>query len=147
MKRFDLVPPELDERLWEWGHFFRDRKHLEHCRSIEHRFRAASEDFGPDGWGDMDAAPRSQPAKSYRLLRAIETHEAIQTQERPYKWAITYAYCYPSLPKFVVLRSMKKYTGRRLAWAAFLDLLDIGRVRVYTTIGLTQENFSSINAI
>lgn len=128
-----------DERLWEWAYFFRDRRRLEHCRSIEHRFRATSEDFGPDGWGDEDAAPRTKPARSYRLLRALETDDAIRSLDRIYKWALTYAYCYPGLPKYVVLRCMKKYTGRRLNWQSYLEALDIGRVRVHSATSCAFE--------
>jgi hypothetical protein len=36
------------------------------------------------------------------------------------------------LPKYVVLRLVKKYTGHRLNWKAYLELLDIGRMRVWT---------------
>ena len=119
-----------DELLWEWAHFFRDHRLREHCRSIEHRFKASSDDFGPDGWGDEESVPSVRLPASWGLRRAIQTHEAIQQLDRIYKWALTYAYCYPGLPKFVVLRCMKKYTGRRLAWKAFLDVLDVARYRV-----------------
>ena len=145
MKR-DLVPEETDELLREWAHFFRDLKRLEHCRSIEHRFRARSEDYAAEGWGDAEAAPRALPARSYSLRSALKTHDAINQLERLYKWALTYGYCYPGLPKFVVLRCMKKYTGRRLNWAGYMDTLDIGRIRVHTTIisgsRLTAQTFS-----
>ena len=130
---------DVDERLREWGYFFRDHKFREHCRSIEHRFRAQSEDFAREGWGDDEAAPSVSVARSYSLRQALDTHEAIQQLDRIYKWALTYGYCYPSLPKFVVLRCMKKFTGRRLSWAGFGDLLDIGRMRVYTTISIDRR--------
>jgi hypothetical protein len=97
-----LIPDETDERLREWAHYFRDVKKLERCKSIEHRFQAQSEDFSREGWGDEEAAPTASPARSYSLRRAISTHEAIQQLDRIYKWALTYGYCYPSLPKFVV---------------------------------------------
>ena len=133
MKAYDL-PPDLDERLWEWAHFFRDRKRLESCRSIEHRFRATSDDFAKEGWGDTEAAPSVQPARSWRLPRALEVHEVIQTLERKYKWALTYGYCYPSLPRYLTLRLMKKYTQTHLTWTKYLDLVDIGRIRVYALL-------------
>jgi hypothetical protein len=139
--------PDLDntdERLREWAHFFRDHKFREHCRSIEHRYQATSEDFGPDGWGDSDAAPQTRPSATYALRRALETHEAIQQLDRIYKWALTYGYCYPGMPKFVVLRCMKKFTGRRLNWKAYLDMLDIGRCRVHTTISCAYPIDSAI---
>jgi hypothetical protein len=133
MKPYDL-PHDLEERLWEWAYFFKDRKRLERCRSIEHRFQAHSEDFAAEGWGDMETAPSVAPARSYRLPRAIQTHDVIQTLDRKYKWALTYGYCFPSLPKFVVLRSLKKFTGHRMTWNAYLEILDIGRMRVYSLL-------------
>lgn len=120
-----------DELLKEWAWFFRDRVRLERCRSIEHRYRATSEDFAAEGWGDMDAAPRIQPARSYKLLLALETHEIIQSLDRLNKWALTYGFCYPHLPRFVVLRCMKKFTGKRLTWTGFSDLLYLARCRVH----------------
>lgn len=133
MKLNDL-PTDVDERLWEWAYFFRDRKRLETCRSIENRFRATSEDFAAEGWGDTEAAPKINPGKSYRLPRAVETHEAILKLDVIYRWVLTYGFCYPSLPRFVVLRAVKRFTGRRLSWNAYLDALDIGRVRVYSML-------------
>lgn len=132
MRVHDL-PGDLDERLWEWAYFFRDRRKLEACGSAEKHYKAHSDDFAIEGWGDVEAPPRTQPAKSYRLLRALETHEQIQSLDKQYKWALTYSYCYPSLPKFIVLRLMKKYIGRHLNWKQYLDILDVGRMRVWTT--------------
>ena len=134
MKRHPDIYSDVDELLREWGHFFRDRKSFERCRSIEHRFKPHSEDFAAEGWGDMDAAPSVRPARSYSILRAEKTQDAICQLDRIYRWALTYGYAYPGLPKFVVLRCMKKFTGRRLSWAAYLDVLDIGRMRLHTTI-------------
>jgi hypothetical protein len=125
---------EVDERLREWGYFFRDRRQLSHCRSIEHRFRRRSDDADPDGWGDMESAPKTQPRASYFLDRALITHEAVQQLPKLNKWVVTYAFAYPGLPKFVVLRALKKWTGRRLNWKGYEEALDIGRCRVYTTI-------------
>lgn len=134
-----------DERLREWAFFFRDRRQFEHCRSIEHRFKATSDDFGPDGWGDEESAPRIKPKASYSLQRALSTHEVVQALRSIEKWAITYAFAYPGLPKFVVLRAMRKWTGRRLNWNAYLDLLDMGRFRVHSGISLTPRMISSIS--
>lgn len=133
MKACDL-PVDLDERLWEWAHFFRDRKRLKTCKSIEHRFRATSDDFAKEGWGDTETAPSVKPARSYGLRRALETHEVIQSLDRKYKWALTYGYCYPTLPRYLTLRLMKKYVGSHLSWPKFLDVLDIGRMRVYSLL-------------
>lgn len=135
MKREEIsVPDIVDERLWEWAWAFKDRKRWERCRSIEHRFQATSDDFAAEGWGDTESAPQSRPERLYSLRRAIETHELIQQLDRKYRWAITYGYCYPSLPKYVVTRLMKKYTGTRMSWNAFLEILDIGRMRVYALL-------------
>jgi hypothetical protein len=134
--------PDLDltdELLREWGHFFRDNRKPERCRSIESRFQATSDDFGPNGWGDLEAAPRTSPARSYSLLRAVFTHDAVQQLPITNKWAITYGFAYQHLPKFIVLRCMRKYTGRRINWQAFLEALDIGRFRVHTTICATKQ--------
>jgi hypothetical protein len=124
----------LDERLWEWAYYFKDRQRLERCKSIEHRFQATSDDFAKEGWGDSEAAPSVRPARSYAARRAIQTHEVIQQLDKLYKWVLTYGYCYPSLPRFVVLRAIKRFTGRRLTWGSYLDTLDIGRMRVYSML-------------
>lgn len=131
--------PDLDltdERLREWAYFFRDRRRLEQCRSIEHRFRATSDDFSAEGWGDMDSVPSVRPAQSWSLLRALETHEAVMATPLIQRWALTYAFAYPGLPRFLVLRLIKKYTGRRLTWQAYLDQIDIARCRVHTVISM-----------
>lgn len=124
----------VDEALKEWGFFFRDRRRLEHCRSIEHRFRATSDDFGPSGWGDEEAAPKTSPARSWRILEALKTHDQVMALPKVNKWAITYAYCYPSLGTGLTLRMMKKWTGKRMNWKAYLEQLDIGRFRVYAAL-------------
>ena len=128
------VPEEVDERLREWAYFFRDRKRLERCQSIEHRYKPHSDDYAAEGWGDMETAPSVSPARSYRLLRAIETHEVINQLDKKYKWALTYGYCFPSMEKYRVTRMMKKYTGLRITWNAYLEILDIGRMRVYALL-------------
>lgn len=124
----------VDERLREWGWYFRDRRNKGRCLSMESRFKPHSEDFSAEGWGDMESAPSVRSGASYRVLRALETHEAVQELDRIYKWSLTYAYCYPGLPKFVVLKAMRKFTGRRLNWTAYLTALDIARCRVHTAI-------------
>lgn len=132
MIREDLVPPELDERLREWADYFRDyRGPGVRCLSIESRYKRHSEDLGDEVSEEVRETPKRPKAPGW-VLKAIETHEAIAQLDKQYKWALTYAYCYPSLPRFVVLRLMKKYTGRQLAWRRFLDLVDIGRIRVWT---------------
>lgn len=133
MKPWDL-PDDIDERLWEWAWYFRDRQKLSQCKSIEHRFQATSDDFAAEGWGDTETAPKVRSTALYSVPRAIQTHEAIQQLDRIYKWALTYGYCYPGLPRFVVLKALRKFTGRRLSWNAYLDTLDIGRMRVYSLL-------------
>ena len=125
MKR-DL--PEIDERLKEWAFFFRDRRRREHCFSIEHRYRPSSEDYAREGWGDPDAAPHSKP--TFILLRALQTHEAVMQLVKVQKWGITYTYCYPGLPRGMVLRVMKKWVGRPVTWKLFVEQVEIGKYRV-----------------
>ena len=123
-----------DEYLREWAFFYRDHKRRNHCKSIEHRYKRVSDDFAKEGWGDDEAAPESRPERAYRLLRAVLTHQAIMQTSKSHRWILTYAYCYPSLPKFVVLRAIKKWTGRRLTWKDFGEQLDIARMRIYTLL-------------
>jgi hypothetical protein len=127
------VPEEVDERLREWASYFKDRKRWERCKSIEHRYTPHSEDYAAEGWGDMESAPAA-PKPPVSVLRAIQTNDLIQQLDKKYKWAITYGYCYPSLPKHLVTRLMKKYTGIRVSWNAYLEILDIGRMRVYALL-------------
>jgi hypothetical protein len=68
------------------------------------------------------------------ILRAIETNGAIMQLQLVQRWALTYAYAYPGLPKFVVLRALKKFTQRRLSWQQYLDQVDIGRLRVWAEL-------------
>lgn len=133
MKLNDL-PNDIDDRLWEWASFFRDRRRLERCKSIESRYRPHSEDFAIEGWGDVDAAPSVAPKRNFVLLRALETHEVIQTLDKKYKWALTYGYCYPNLPRHLTLRLMKKYAQAYLSWAKYMELMNIGRIRVYALL-------------
>jgi hypothetical protein len=130
LKRDFPIPEEIDERLHEWAHFFRDRNRLESCKSIEHRYKPHSDDYAAEGWGDKESAPSAAPERSYRLLRALETHEAIGKVQVKYRWAITYAFCYPSLPRFVIIRLMKKWTGRRFTWKEFDEMVDVARYRI-----------------
>jgi hypothetical protein len=120
---------EVDELLREWAHFFRDRKNLESCRSIEHRYKPHSDDYATEGWGDMEAAPQTTK-RSYALLRALETHEAVMQLPKTQKWALTYHFCYPHLPRGMVLRVMKKWIGRHISWKTFQEQVEIGRCRV-----------------
>jgi hypothetical protein len=131
MKPYDL-PSEIDERLWEWAAYFRDYRPTGRCASLEGRYQRHSDDMEADGVSEESREAPKPPRPRDWVLRAIATHDAIQQLDKQYKWALTYAYCYPGLPKFVVLRLMKKYTGRGMAWARFLDVVDIARMRVWT---------------
>lgn len=122
---------DIDELLREWGFFFRDIRRREACRSIEHRYRRTAEEGDPEGWG-MPAPV--QQYKTYILRRAETTHEAIQQLDKKYKWALTYAFCYPFLKEAVVLRLMKKYTGHRLNRRQYEDMLLVARSRVWTLL-------------
>lgn len=132
MNRDLEIPEAVDERLREWAYFFRDRKRLETCASIEKRFQPRSEDFGPEGWGDNEAPPPDRSTRNFRLPRAVETHEVVQKLGTRYKWCLTYAFCYPGLPRFVVLRWIKRRTKRHLTWNQFLDEVDLARLRVFS---------------
>src|SRR5688572_9855544 len=133
MNRIDLVPYECDERLQDWACYFRDYRSRERCKSLEGRYQRHSDDLGEDVSEDVREAPKRPKTRDW-VLKAIQVHEALQQLDRQYQWALTYSYCYPSLPKFVVLRLMRKYTGRRMGWNAFRDLVDIGRIRVWTLL-------------
>lgn len=125
------VPPEVDERLREWAAYHRDRRRWLRCGSAEGRYkRIAGEDDG-EGWGDIESAPQVTVARPRDwILRAIETNAAIMQLQVVQRWALTYAYAYPSLPKFIVLRAIKKFTKRHLNWQAYLDQVDIARIRL-----------------
>jgi hypothetical protein len=99
---------------------------MERCRSIEHRYIRMP---GDEGWGDEDAAPTA-PRASVNVLRAIATDDAIRQLPKVQAWSITYAYCYPGLPRGLVLRCMKKWTGSRVTWKVFVEQVEIGRYRV-----------------
>lgn len=134
MKR-DYLPSDIDDRLWEWAAYFRDYRPMGKCGSLEGRYQRHSDDLAEESSEPVPEA-RKPPRPRNWVLRAIETHEAIAQLDKQYKWSLTYAFCYPSLPKYVVLRLMKKYTGRQISWSRFLETLDIARMRVWT---LTQK--------
>lgn len=144
MKR-DLNVGDDTERMCEWGAYFRDRRRWETCKSLESKFQPGSDDYVREGWGEPEKPPAPPPRARDWVLRAMAVQDAMTALSkadggRKYVWALTYAYAYPSLPKFVVLRLMKKYTGRRLAWNAFRDLVDIGRIRVWSLICTQQRS-------
>ena len=134
MKAEFRVPEECDERLKEWASFFKDRRRWLRCGSAEGRFRRFAGDPDPEGWGEPEIAPTAPQRPRDWVLRAIETNEVIMKLPIVQRWAITYAYAYPNLPRFVVLRCMKKFTKRSLNWREFLDQADLGRMRVWAFI-------------
>jgi hypothetical protein len=123
-------PVELDERLEEWARYFKDRHHYSRCASIEGRFNPHAPGSWDSGWGDPGAPSAIRP--EVKLSRVLQTHACVMGLPKPdYKWAITYAYCYPHLEKWLVLKCLKKYTGRRSTWNQYLELLEIGRMRIW----------------
>jgi hypothetical protein len=128
------IPPEVDERLREWADYHRDRRRFMRCGSLEGRYkRVAGED--DEGWGEIESAPQATRARPRDwILRAIETNEALMKLQIVQRWALTYAYAYPGLPRFVVLRALKKFTRRHITWRQYLDQVDIGRIRLCTFI-------------
>jgi hypothetical protein len=119
--------PEIEERLREWAIHFKDRRRMERCRSIEHRYQRKAGD--EEGWGDIEAAPIA-PRVSVNVLRAIQTNEAIRQLPKMQAWSITYAYCYPHLPRGLVLRCLRKWIGKPVTWKVFIEQVEIGRFRV-----------------
>lgn len=129
MRPFDL-PDELDNRLKEWAWVYRDRPmRARSCASAEKFFRRWTD---PDF---MEEGPKPERRPSYNTLLAAETDHCIRRVcDKPQRWAVTYAYCYPYLARGAVLGAMRHRTGRRMNWHQFLDLLDFARVRIYTCL-------------
>lgn len=124
----------VDERLKAWARYFKDRHHFQSCGSGEKLFRAASEDFAREGWGEP-SPPEVKPLLD--LPSVLQTHSAIQLIPKSQRWAVTYAYCYPSLARHMVLKLMRKYTGRRWRWADYLREVEVARMRVASYLLVT----------
>lgn len=137
-----MNPPEIDDNLKLWAAYFRDYKPTGKCGSLEGLYQRHSDDLGEEVSEEVREAPKPPRPRDW-VLRAIDTHEVIQTLDVKYRWALTYAYCYPSLPKFVVLRLMKKYTGRQYRWDRYLEMVDVARMRVWTLGRRTQHLVNS----
>ena len=120
---------EIEDLLREWAFYFRDRRRLESCRSIEHRFKPHSDDFAKEGWGEQETPPEKK--RSYIQARALKTHEALMQLPKMQKWALTYAYCYPTLPRGMVLRVMRKWVGKSVSWKVYVEQIEVGRFRLY----------------
>ena len=133
MKPKDLqIPQEVDERLKEWARAFRDRRRLERCKSLEGRFNRFMPGARDEAWGDP--GPPEAPLPPLLMPRVLRTHECVQSLQKSQKWAVTFGYCYPGLDRYRVLKALKKYVGRRFTWNAYLDELDIARVRVWACL-------------
>jgi hypothetical protein len=129
VKRDFPIPDEIDERLWAWARYFRDRHTLGKCGSAEGNYRPHGEDFEVEGW-DKPAPPQIAPARPGAVLEAMQTNDEIMKLSRVQKWSLTYHYCYPSLPRFVILKCMRKFAGKRLTWIQFQEQVDLARIRL-----------------
>ena len=117
----------IESRLIEWARYMKDRPRYSTCQSLEGRFVVTQDERDKNGWGDV-APPEYAPPVNVR--RALQTHAAIGLLPKSQKWALTYGYCYPSLDRWRVLKLMRKYSGRRFTWTAYLTEIEIGKVRV-----------------
>jgi len=120
---------EIDDRLKEWAFYFRDRRRLSSCGSAERLYRPHSEDYANEGWGDPPASPKAPQRRS--ILRAIQVNDALVQLPLVNRWALTYGFAYAHLPRFIVLRCMKKYAKKKLTWQEFLDAVELGKVRLW----------------
>jgi hypothetical protein len=129
MKSYEL-PNDFEARLREWGGYFRDKRQKMRCGSAEGMYRPRAGD-----WGDDEDIPRNTLIRDEMTLgRVLETHDAIQAEGAAPKWALTLAYCHRHLDKGRLLGVLRKMTGRRFGWYAYLDLLDAAKVRVYSRL-------------
>ena len=126
------IPDELDERLIEWSRYFKDRHKFNRCKSLEGGFNPYAPGAWDSGWGDPGAPTAILP--DIVLPRVLKTHACIQELPKANKWAITFGYCYPGLERWQVLKSLKKYCGRRFTWKEYLEVLDVARLRVWSGI-------------
>lgn len=124
---------EVEERLKEWAFYFRDKHTLSTCGSAERLYKPHSDDYSIEGWGDPPPVPKAPMKRSIR--RAIEVNEALVKIPVLNRWAITYGYAYPYLPRFVILRCMKRHARARMTWREFLDAVELGKVRIWKVLG------------
>lgn len=134
MKRDFEIPEEVNERLWNWARCFRDRHNFGRCASAEKNFKPHSSDFAAEGWGEPEAPKQVPQMRSNALLEASATNDAVMKLNSIQKWSLTYYFCYPSLPRFVVLKCLRKYAGQRLNWKQYLEQVDLGRLRVASQV-------------
>jgi len=50
------------------------------------------------------------------------------------RWSLTYFYCYPSLPRFRVLKMIKRWAGHSLSWKGYEEQVNLGRFRIYARL-------------
>jgi hypothetical protein len=128
------LPSECDERLKEWARYFKDRQAFGFARSIEGRFQAHSPGSWDEGWGSQSDIPPPEPRSNVELPRVLRTHSAVMSLDRPYRWVVTYGFCYPYLERWQTLKFLRKYTGKRFSWAQYMDALDIARLRIWAAL-------------
>ena len=130
----DLDLDLVDERLRAWARYFKDRHIYSRAKSIEGRFNPFSKGAWDEGWGNQDEIPPAPIPPRLDLASVLETHTAIHELDKAGRWAITYGFCYPNLDRWLVLKLMRKYTGKRFTWKQYLAALDAGRFRVYVRL-------------
>ena len=122
----------IDSRLRGWAAYFRSRMVFGRCGSAEGNYRRVHEDFAAEGWS---APPGVRVAVSgFRdgwVRDALEVEDEVRLLPLVQRWALTYAYVHAGMPRQAVLRRMRRMTGRRLGWNAFIEQVDIGRARVW----------------
>lgn len=126
------IPDELDVLLIEWSRFFKDRQRFSRCASIEGLFNPYSPGAWDSGWGDQ-GAPRDM-LPEVLMPRVLKTHACVQELPTANKWAITFWYCYPMLQRWQILKYLKKYCGRRFSWKEYMEVVDVGRLRVWSAL-------------
>ena len=70
MRYEEILDPETDRRLDNWGRWQRDHPQRSHCRSIEHRYRASS--------GGEVASPGAPPLNFVDQRDALQVNRAWQ---------------------------------------------------------------------
>jgi hypothetical protein len=127
------IPPDAEQRLKEWGEYFRDRRSHTVIGSAEGRYKRRAGDPDVYGWGETSVVQEAPKERNW-ILRAQQTNDVVMKQQLIYRWALTYAFVFPYLPRFVMLKCMRKFTGRRLSWNEFNQVVEIGKTRVYSAL-------------
>lgn len=93
---------DLKDILKNWGRWARDKRHLNHCASLEHRYRS------PQTWWPED------PKTECDILQAIAVQKVIARLGHDPAWALTFAYCYPGFDRWKAARHCGVYRPERL---------------------------------